>query len=140
MMIGGATYFAAVQFAREKFDGQFRRDGKTPYINHCLRVADRMETWELRTIGVLHDILEDTNTIIEELAELGISEALIRVILVLTHRKDEPYMEYLKRVSMNEMATRVKLADIQDNISDAPTGRQMVKYAKAILFLLKEQN
>ena len=139
-MIGGATYFAAVQFARRKFDGQFRRGGKTPAVTHSLCVADRLDTWELRTIGVLHDILEDTNTIIEELAELGISEALIRVILVLTHRTDEPYMEYLKRVSMDEMATRVKLADIQDNISDAPTDRQMVKYAKAILFLLKEQN
>lgn len=139
-MIGGAIYFAAVQFAREKFDGQFRRDGKTPAVTHSLRVADRLDTWELRTIGVLHDILEDTNTIIEELAELGISEALIRVILTLTHRKDEPYMEYLKRVSMDEMATRVKLADIQDNISDTPTDRQMAKYAKAILFLLKEQN
>jgi (p)ppGpp synthase/HD superfamily hydrolase len=56
---------AAKAFAEARHEGQMRRDGRTPYIVHPLRVAKLLrETGvpdpDLQCAALLHDVVEDT--------------------------------------------------------------------------------
>jgi len=61
---------AAVQFAAEAHDGQFRKSGE-PYITHPIEVArlvaDLEGTLEMVIAAVLHDTIEDTEVDVEQL-------------------------------------------------------------------------
>lgn len=64
------TVLKAMRFAEEAHRGQFRADGKTPYIQHPLAVAELMGLWleghpeceKYVAAALLHDVLEDTPT------------------------------------------------------------------------------
>ncbi|MDO4872174.1 MAG: RelA/SpoT family protein [bacterium] len=62
----------AIDFATEKHAGQFRKSGEE-YITHPLRVAGYLVEWGMDidsvVAGVLHDVVEDTETPLEEIAE-----------------------------------------------------------------------
>lgn len=60
----------AEAYARKAHEGQFRKDGVTPYFSHCLEVADeayflandeksKESLLEVRAAGFLHDVVED---------------------------------------------------------------------------------
>ncbi len=89
-----------------------------PYILHPLRVMIAMHTNEERIVAVLHDVIEDCDDIdINDLREAGFSNNVIEAIDAISKRKDETYRHYIERVSKNIIATRVKIADLQDNLS-----------------------
>jgi hypothetical protein len=119
-------------------DGQFRRDGKTPYTKHLGQTVRNLlgQSKEIVAAGWLHDILEDTKCTVKDLIEAGIPECVIEAVKLLTKGK-ETYDEYLDRVAKNPIARRVKIADMGANNNDSPTEKQKVKYAKGILFLSK---
>lgn len=55
----------AEAFARERHEGQVRRDGHTPYVVHPMRVARRLGDAgvadpDLHCAALLHDVVEDT--------------------------------------------------------------------------------
>ena len=62
----------AIDFATEKHEGQFRKSGEE-YITHPLRVAGILVEWGMDIdsviAGVLHDVVEDTETPLEELED-----------------------------------------------------------------------
>ena len=62
----------AIEFATEKHKGQMRKSGEE-YITHPLKVASFLVEWgmDIDTIiaGVLHDVVEDTETPLDEIAE-----------------------------------------------------------------------
>ena len=41
-------------------------------------------------------------------------------------------------IKQNKLAKSVKIADMLDNISDKPTEKQILKYAKGLAFLLED--
>lgn len=112
-----------------------------PYIDHPLRVMERVaaDDVEGRVVAVLHDVLEDSEITAQDLRQMGFSERIITALERLTHRRDEPYEEYLRRVAADELTRRVKLADIADNadegrltlLSQAEAARLREKYARA---------
>lgn len=61
---------AAVDFASVKHEGQFRKSGE-PYITHPLKVASILIEWGMDIdsviAGVLHDVVEDTETPLDEI-------------------------------------------------------------------------
>ncbi|MDE7221657.1 MAG: HD domain-containing protein, partial [Ureaplasma sp.] len=63
----------AAIFAAKKHDGQLRKSGE-PYIIHPIATARILVSWnmDLKTIvtGLLHDVLEDTQTSNDEIVEL----------------------------------------------------------------------
>ncbi|MCX7989193.1 MAG: bifunctional (p)ppGpp synthetase/guanosine-3',5'-bis(diphosphate) 3'-pyrophosphohydrolase [Aquificaceae bacterium] len=73
-MLGGEDEFLkkAIEFIEERHAGQFRRSGE-PYVVHPVEVALYLAElgMDRSTIiaGLLHDVLEDTNTSYEELVE-----------------------------------------------------------------------
>lgn len=62
----------AYHFAREKHDGQLRKDG-SPYIIHPLAVAETLAGLRLDSAAIasalLHDTVEDTSATLEEIKE-----------------------------------------------------------------------
>jgi (p)ppGpp synthase/HD superfamily hydrolase len=120
--------------------GQYRRDGRTPYIAHPNAVADRLEARgaddETLAVAWLHDVLEDAGLTTDELRERGISERVASAVLVLTHMPDEPYENYLRGVKADPIARVVKVEDMLHNLGDSPTEKQILKYAKGLQLLL----
>jgi (p)ppGpp synthase/HD superfamily hydrolase len=66
-------------------------------------------------VAVLHDSIEDTDIAIDDLAREGYPAEVVTAIDGLTHRADESYKDYIERLAANEVARRVKLADLNEN-------------------------
>lgn len=62
-----------------------------------------------------------------------------RVSLLTKDQSGLSYEEYLARVRANPIACRVKVADMLHNLSDSPTQKQILKYARGLLILLEGQ-
>ena len=118
-------------------NGQFRRDGVTPYIKHPEAVAARVKGDEMaEAVAWLHDVIEDTDQTADDLRAMLVPDNVIAAVELMTHPHGEPYKDYLKRIKTNPLATKVKIADMLANLSDSPTERQIKKYARGLLFLL----
>jgi (p)ppGpp synthase/HD superfamily hydrolase len=111
-----ATLDVAIKITAEAFVGKFDKGGN-PYILHCLHVMYKMDPndSELRMIAVMHDLIEDTDWTLEMLKDLGFSNRVIWGVQALTHLPNVSYEEYIKIISLNEDATKVKLADLDHN-------------------------
>lgn len=107
----------ALGVAVEAHDGQMRKDGQ-PYITHPIRVMSAVETTDEKIVAILHDVVEDTDINLLNLRLLGFSAEVIAAVDALTRRKGETYMEFIDRCNVNPIAKVVKIADIDDNMSD----------------------
>jgi (p)ppGpp synthase/HD superfamily hydrolase len=68
-------------------------------------------------VAYLHDVLEDTSTTAQDLVNLGVARAVVRVVASLTRRRAETYFEYVERVAAaGGVAARVKTADLRANL------------------------
>ena len=104
----------ALKLAYEAHEGQVDKAGAS-YINHCLRVAEAMTTTKEKIVALLHDVVEDTEITFEYLEHEGFSEEVVTAVKAITRELEEPYNDYLLRVAKNELAYKVKLADMMDN-------------------------
>lgn len=130
----------AEEIARKAHDGQFRRDGITPYVTHPGRVAKRVSGNEdAEAVAWLHDILEDTSETEASLLAAGIPEHVVAAVRLLTKEEGVVYEDYLARINKNELARAVKIQDILDNLSDGPSKKQIKKYARGLLILHGEE-
>ena len=111
----------ALDLARRKHDGQKDKAGDD-YIFHPITVALQCKSVEAKTVALLHDVLEDSDTSTKELEELGFDWQIIEALSLLNHDKSQPYEEYIKKIkeSGNRLAVEVKLADLTTNMD---TGR-----------------
>lgn len=105
----------AIELALTAHKGQKDKVG-LPYILHPLRVMFRCGDDTERFVAVLHDVVEDTETTLDDLRKAGYSEEIIEAVDAITQRKGESKDEYMKRVVQNPIASRVKLADLEDNM------------------------
>ena len=123
------------EIATKAHEGQFRRDGVTPYIDHPRDVVSRCESSLEKMTAWLHDVLEDTEHTLIDLAYLGVPREVTEAVLLLTKTKGQSYSTYLMGIKENSIARKVKIADMISNLSDTPTQRQIAKYAKGMHFL-----
>lgn len=105
----------AIAFATEAHDDQYSFSGR-PYILHPLRVMQQMDTIDEMIVAVLHDVLEDTNADANVVLRLGVSVDVIAALLLLTKKEDQDYEQYVLGISSDPIATKVKLADLKDNM------------------------
>ncbi len=128
----------ALQIALNAHKGQTAKAGK-PYILHPLRVMAMMDTEEEMVTALLHDVLEDSN---EDIRSMPYH--IIDAVVALTKSKGTPYDAYIKNVSKNTLAKKVKLADLCDNmdlsrlniITEADKKRVYEKYQPAYEWLM----
>lgn len=96
-------------------EGQVDKGG-SPYINHPLRVASKLETDEEKVLGLLHDVLEDCDIQPEYLIKNGIPEKFVKKLILLRKIKGENYFFYIDRIKTDLQTINVKLADLDDNM------------------------
>lgn len=115
---------AALNLAKKAHEGQFRKDGVTPYIQHPIAVVKMLRSWGIKNpeficIAYLHDVLEDTD-VTEEALEERFSYMVSLGVARLTKSKDESKAEYLKRLakSDDDASLVVKCADRLCNTLD----------------------
>lgn len=105
----------AIQIAVAAHAGQTDKVGN-PYILHTLTVMFKLSTEAEMIVGVLHDVIEDTDVDAKYLREQGFSNEIVSAIQAMTHADNESYEDYVQRVSENPIAIRVKLADLEHNM------------------------
>jgi GTP diphosphokinase / guanosine-3',5'-bis(diphosphate) 3'-diphosphatase len=117
--------------------------GGRPYVEHPLRVAARLAGETERTVALLHDVVEDSGVSLADLAAAGFSPEVVLAVDALSRREGEAYAAYLERVVVDGVATRVKLADLAENMDlsriPVPTERdtsRVRRYERARAFLL----
>ena len=103
----------AYKYFKDKID-----KGGNPYMRHLNFVKNHCMLENSKIVGVLHDILEDTDCSISELREVIVHENLIETIQLLTRKQSEKYSEYIDRIinSKNINAIEVKLHDLENNM------------------------
>ena len=104
----------AIALAVEKFRGVRDKEDQ-PYILHLLRVSMSVDEPDARIVGLLHDIVEDTDVTLNDLRALNFSKSIIDGVDHLTHRSDVSYAEYVIRIRSHELARVCKIADLHDN-------------------------
>lgn len=105
-----------ISLATERHACQFDKGGR-PYILHALTVMHRLRTddEELQCIAVGHDLVEDTQTNLAELSEMGFSDRVVRGIGALTRDGGISESQYRRMVKSNPDAVRVKIEDLRHN-------------------------
>ncbi len=139
-----ATLERAILIASQAHQGQTDHMGM-PYILHPFRVMLTTQTPSEMTVAVLHDVVEDTDWTLEDLAKEGFSQEVLLAVDVLTHRDEDSYEQYIEKVRHNSLAVSVKLADLKDNMNitriknlqDKDLER-MKRYHKAWFELIKD--
>ena len=131
----------ALKLCFEAHKGQIDKSS-LPYVFHPFHLAEQMDTEEATVVALLHDVVEDTDYTLEDLKNMGFSEAIISAIALLTHEEGAEYMDYVKKIKNNEIARKVKLADLKHNsdlsrldIVDEKALKRREKYLKAIELL-----
>lgn len=127
----------AVAIATEAHAGQFRRDGKTPYIEHPAAVAARVkdEHTDAVVAAWLHDVLEDTHWTEGDLLLAGVRPRAVEAVVALTKVRGMSWNRYLFGIRINPVARVVKIADMEANLADDPTPEQVERYAAALEYL-----
>ena len=112
----------AIRVATEVHEGQTDKGG-APYILHPIRVMMQMDTDQERIVALLHDTVEDSDWFDLAEVEVYFGTRVAAAIDALTKRDGESYNDYLARVKADELATKVKLADLKDNCDLSRLGR-----------------
>jgi (p)ppGpp synthase/HD superfamily hydrolase len=137
----------ALEFAALAHDGQYRKDGKTPYINHPIEVVRLLEDVgvkdsEVLAAGYLHDVQEDCDVSNLEIRNLfGLEVA--RIVGALT--RDVNRSEYKERIRSSDYNIQiVKLADTVHNCKTLNEGmsvksiKRKVEDCRALYFEMAE--
>lgn len=131
----------AMKFCFQAHKDQTDKSG-IPYVFHPIHLAEQMQDEDTTVVALLHDVVEDTDYTIEDIAALGFSERVIAAIALMTHAENVPYMDYVAKIKKNPIAKAVKLADLAHNsditrldVVDEKAKARIEKYAKAIQLL-----
>jgi guanosine-3',5'-bis(diphosphate) 3'-pyrophosphohydrolase len=135
-----SSWQRAVSFAARRHEGQLRKDGKTPYVAHPVRVAfiirhlfDIADETAI-TAALLHDLIEDTKTDYDEIAnEFG--SAVADAVAAVSKDGRRPHelreSEYDKQVAAASWQARlIKLADVYDNYCDSRDDKERTRSAQ----------
>ena len=113
MMINTQLTRKAMIIAYNAHMNQFDKAG-VPYIYHPIHLAEQMETETECIVALLHDVVEDTDITFKDL-EKEFPKDSIEALKLLTHDKKVDYMEYIKAIKKNDIAKKVKIADLIHN-------------------------
>ena len=116
-----------------------------PYVFHPFHLAESMDDEFSCALALLHDVVEDSDTTIDDIRKMGFPDEITEALSLLTHERSVPYMEYVRKISENPLARKVKIADLTHNSDltrmdtvDEYALRRNEKYALALKFLRGE--
>jgi len=131
-LIDSILFETAERLVKERITGFRKGTTDVPNWTHSLRVRDALQkhgfSEDVIMAGLLHDIVEDGNTSLEELKELGFSEAVIQLIDLCSHNQsvagtEARWLTMMARLTAahNPSAWAIKLADLIDNLHSCHT-------------------
>ena len=104
----------AMRIAYDAHHGQVDRAG-LPYVFHPYHLAEQMDDEDSICVALLHDVVEDTDTTLDDLRDMGFPAQVVDALALLTHDPAVPYMDYVATIKTNPLAAKVKLADLTHN-------------------------
>jgi len=113
------------------------------YSLHWLWVAgvnDEHLSIDEKIVGILHDVVEDSDWEIEDLEAMGFSSHITEAVRSLTKIENEKYLDAVKRCSYNPIGRKIKKRDNRHNMDltrsrSAPTPKQKFLYPISYAFL-----
>ena len=105
----------SLNIALRAYAGKTDKAGRE-YIHHPLRVMAKMKTDLEMSVALLHDVLEDSDITAEQLLAEGIPAEVVEAVQCLSKNENEDYQDFVGRTKKNELAVKIKIADIEDNI------------------------
>lgn len=147
LQVASMQLVEAFKLAFEIHGNQRDKTG-APYLFHVMRVAMAMKTDEERAVALLHDAVASTPTLdgqveLARKIRVHFGGEVLKTVLRLTRNEHEPYMDYIRRLSIDKLAVKVKLADLDDNmleerlsrLPDSEADRLRAMYGPAYLYL-----
>lgn len=108
--------YRAAKIAEQAHSGQTDKTGQ-PYIEHCRRVVDAVETLDQKAVAYLHDVVEKSDDWDRERLEAaGFGTSIVSAVDAMTRRPDEDDLAFVRRAAANPLALPVKRADLTDNL------------------------
>ncbi len=111
-----ATLEKAIEIAASAHAGVKDKQGQ-PYVLHPIRVMMGVSGTAAQIVAVLHDVVEDTSVLLDDIRAEGFSQEVLDALNLVTHQNDQPYLEYVIACKQNDVARQVKLSDLRDNAS-----------------------
>jgi len=138
-----STLEKAIELAARGHAGVTDKAG-SPYILHPLRLMFSVTRPEEKIAAVLHDVVEDTPTTLDDLRSEGFDVDILDAVDALTKRAGESRIDAAARAAAHPIACVVKLADVTDNMDlgriAEPTDRdfeRLKEYVKVKKILLE---
>ena len=91
--------------------------GRSVYA-HSIRVSNLCGSYTTQVVALLHDVVEDSPLVLEDL-EILFPSKIVQHVGHLTRRHGETYSSYIERLCEEGsfVARMVKLADLQDHLN-----------------------
>lgn len=142
-------YKSVLDFAMKGHEGQYRKDGVTPYVQHPIRVANHlaMDGYGIifQVVALLHDYIEDADDrdvarkavhdLLEELCSENTVNTIYLSLLLLTRGEHESVKRYHGGIYTDKIAITVKVYDKFDNVHDMDgvfSDEKIVEYCNII--------
>lgn len=115
--------------------------GGYPYVMHPFFLAFQMDDENSVCVALLHDVIEDHGDrfSFEYLKNEGFNDEILAALKLLTHDNTVPYMDYVKEIGKNELASKVKIADLKHNSDSSRLDGKITKkyelYKQALEYL-----
>ena len=134
----------AKDLARDVHKGQWRKSSPLPYTVHPMRVYRHAKKLGLskrhQVLSIIHDTYEDARNPERTLKKIKdmFGNKITNLVKYLSHDKGVDYNLYLLKLAKSSpTAFDVKLLDIEDNLTDNPSGKQREKYKNALNYLVQ---
>lgn len=131
----------AMKLCFEAHKDQLDKSGM-PYVFHPFHVAEQMTDEVTTIVALLHDVVEDTDYKLDDIAAMGFGQDVVDALALMTHDKNVLYLDYVAKIKDNPIAKAVKLADLAHNsdltrldVIDEKTRKRMEKYKTEIALL-----
>ena len=131
----------AIEIAVQAHKGQIDKGGSA-YVLHPIRVMMACSNEISKIVGILHDVVEDSDWTFAMLEKEGFSANMLAALDSVTERNGESYDDFVARAAANPISKEVKIADIKDNMDltriSSPTQKdydRIAKYKKSLAFL-----
>jgi (p)ppGpp synthase/HD superfamily hydrolase len=96
--------------------GQTDKQGRE-YILHAFRVMLAVPPGVWQVVAALHDVIEDSDWTMARLEIERFDHTVMRAVDSITRRPGETYADYIERVALDDVATVVKVADLNDHLA-----------------------
>ncbi len=131
----------AMKLCFEAHKDQLDKSG-LPYVFHPIHVAEQMTDEVTTIVALLHDVVEDTDYTLDDIAAMGFGQDVVDALALMTHDKSVPYLDYVAKIKDNPIARKVKLADLAHNsdptrldVIEEKDKERLDKYKAAIAML-----